>query len=56
MVHDVHATPLDCVKITGKPEYLQLWFQIIDVDGRVVNTHGHPVSFSVIFQDLDEEY
>ena len=56
MIHDIHATPLDCVKITGAPEYLQLWFQLIDVDGRVVNTHGHPVSFSVIFQDLDEEY
>lgn len=56
LIHDVHATPLDCVKITGTPEYLQLWFQLIDVDGRVVNTHGHPVSFSVIFQDINEEY
>ena len=56
MIHDVHANLLDCVKITGAPEYQQLWFQIIDVEGRVVSTHGHPVSFSVIFQDLDEEY
>ena len=57
MIHDVHANVLDCVKITGNPEYSQIWFQIIDVEGRAVDTHGHPVSFSVIFQDLDgEEY
>ena len=56
MIHDVHANVLDCTKITGTPEYSQLWFQIVDVDGRVVSTHGHPVSFSVIFQDMEEEY
>ena len=54
MIHDVHANVLDCVKITGTPEYQQLWFQVVDVEGRVVDTHGHPVSFSVIFQDLEE--
>ena len=54
MIHDVHANVLDCVKITGTPEYSQLWFQIIDVEGRTVDTHGHPVSFSIIFQDLEE--
>jgi len=26
----------------------------VDVEGRVVSTHGHPVSFSIIFQDLEE--
>ena len=54
MVHDVHQNVLDCIKITGTPEYSQLWFQIVDVEGRVVSTHGHPVSFSIIFQDLEE--
>ena len=54
MIHDVHQNVLDCIKITGTPEYSQLWFQIVDVDGRVVSTHGHPVSFSIIFQDLEE--
>ena len=54
MVHDVHSNVLDCIKITGNPEYSQLWFQIVDVEGRVVSTHGHPVSFSIIFQDLEE--
>ena len=54
MIHDVHANVLDCTKITGTPEYSQLWFQIVDVDGRAVSTHGHPVSFSVIFQDMEE--
>ena len=56
MIHDMHANLLDCVKITGTPEYSQLWFQLIDVEGNVVDTHGHPLSFSVIFQDIDEEY
>ena len=55
MIHDVHANVLDSIKITGTPEYSQLWFQVVDVDGRVVSTHGHPVSFSVIFQDMEEE-
>ena len=54
MIHDMHANLLDCVKITGSPEYSQLWFQVVDVEGRVVNTHGHPISFSVVFQDLEE--
>ena len=51
---DVHSTPMDCVHIKGKPELNTLWFQIVDTDGRVVNTHAHPVSFSIIFEDLDE--
>ena len=54
MVHDVHQNVLDCIKIMGTPEYSQIWFQIVDVEGRVVSTHGHPVSFSIIFQDLEE--
>jgi hypothetical protein len=54
VVHDMHAQPLDCVTINGTPEINQLWFQLIDVEGRIVNTHGHPVSFSIIFANLDE--
>ena len=54
MIHDVHSQPYDCIKINGKPEISQMWFEIIDVDGRVVDTHGLPVSFSILFQDLDE--
>jgi len=54
MIHDAHSLPFDCVRINGSPELNQLWFQLVDVDGRVVDTHGHPVSFSIIFQDVEE--
>ena len=54
MIHDIHNQAFDCININGKPEISQLWFEIIDVDGRTVNTHGLPVSFSILFQDLDE--
>ena len=55
LIHDVHSTPLDCVKINGNPELNTVWFQLVDVEGRVVNTHGHPLSFSIIFVDVPEE-
>ena len=54
LVHDMHAQPLDCVTINGNIELSQLWFELIDSDGKIVNTHGHPISFSIIFQNLDE--
>ena len=54
MIHDIHSQPLDCVKINGHPELSLLWFEIIDIDSRVVDTDGLPVSFSIIFQDYDE--
>ena len=54
MIHDVHNTPFDCVVINGKPELSQMWFQVVDVDGVVIDLHGLPISFSIIFQDIDE--
>jgi len=54
MIYDVHSTPFDCVQINGTPELSQMWFQIIDIDGLVVDLHGLPISFSIIFQDIDE--
>ncbi len=54
LVHDAHATPFDFVTISGAPEVSKIWFQLIDIEGRVVNTHGHPLSFSLIFQDVVE--
>ena len=54
VIHDMHANQLDCVTINGNPELNQLWFQLIDLDGKIVNTHGHPISFSIIFQNVDE--
>ena len=55
MIHDIHNQPLDCVKINGQPEFSILWFQIVDIDGKVVDTEGLPISFSIIFQDYDGE-
>ena len=54
LIHDVHSTPLDCVKINGNPELNTIWFQLVDVEGRIVDTHGHPVSFSIIFVEVEE--
>jgi hypothetical protein len=54
MIHDMHSQPLDSVTINGHPELSQLWFQLIDINGKTVNLHGHPISFSIIFQNLDE--
>ena len=54
MIHDVHSNTLDCVTINGKPEINQLSFQLIDVDGKICDTHGLPISFSIIFENLDE--
>ena len=54
MIHDVHSTPFDCVQINGTPELSQMWFQIVDIDGLVIDLHGLPISFSIIFQDIDE--
>ena len=55
LIHDVHSTPLDSVRINGNPELNTIWFQLVDVDGNVVDTYGHPLSFSIIFVDVVEE-
>jgi hypothetical protein len=54
MIYDVHNQSHDYITIHGSPEYSQIWFEIIDIDGRVVDTHGLPVSFSILFEDLDD--
>ena len=54
MIHDVHNTPFDCVQINGTPELSQMWFQVVDIDNQVIDLHGLPISFSIIFQDIDE--
>ena len=54
VVHDVHSQIFDCITIAGKPEISQMWFELIDIHGKIVDTHGLPVSFSVFFQDVDE--
>ena len=55
VIVDAHGTVLDSVKINGTPELNTIWFQLCDVDGTVVDTHGHPLSFSIIFVDVVEE-
>ena len=54
MIYDVHSQAHDHVSINGKREFSSLWFQVIDVNGKVVDTHGLPISFSIIFEDVDE--
>ncbi len=53
LVHDVHASLLDAVTINGKPEMNSLWFELIDTDGKLVDTHGLPISFSIIFESIE---
>ena len=55
LITDTHNTAFDYVTIPGSPELNTIWFQLVDVDNKVVNTHGHPLSFSVIFQDVVED-
>jgi len=31
-----------------------MWFQVIDHTGKVVDSRGAPISFSIIFEDVDE--
>ena len=45
---DQHSLPYDSVSVHDM-EIASLRFRLTDVHGRTVNTHGHPVSFSIIF-------
>ena len=56
MVIDQLATEADCMKFDGSQEFSLLWFEILDHNSRVVNTHGLPVSFSIIFKEVDDPY
>ena len=51
-VYDIHSQAHDHVQINGIREFNNFWFQIIDIDGRIVDSHGLPVSFSIIFEDM----
>ena len=53
MIYDVHSQAHDHVQINGKREFSSLWFQVIDHLGQVVNSRGAPISFSIIFEDVD---
>jgi hypothetical protein len=54
MIYDVHSQSTDHVQLNGKREFSSLWFQVIDVNGKVVDSRGAPISFSIIFEDVDE--
>ena len=51
-IHDVHGLPHDSVPI-GDREFNSLTFRLTDIYGNTVNTRGHPISFSIIFLELD---
>ena len=55
MIYDVHSQAHDHVQINGKREFNNLWFLIVDIDGKTVDTHGLPISFSIIFEDVTLE-
>ena len=55
MIVDIHSQAHDHVLINGTREFNNLWFQVVDVDGRTVDTHGLPISFSIIFEDVKQE-
>jgi hypothetical protein len=48
MIVDQHTLPYDSVS-SGSREISSLRFSLTDVFGKVVDTHGHPISFSIIF-------
>ena len=54
MIYDVHSQAHDYCQINGKREFSSLWFQVIDHLGQVVDSRGAPISFSIIFEDVDE--
>ncbi len=54
IIHDVQSSTVDCIRINGIMEFSQFWFELIDFNGKVVNTHGMPISFSICFADIDD--
>lgn len=48
MIADQHGLPYDTVSC-GSREISSLRFTLTDVFGKTVNTHGHAISFSIIF-------
>ncbi len=50
LVLDKQKTPYDNTTVASN-EISSMWFEITDVWGKLVETHGHSVSFSLIFQD-----
>ena len=54
MIYDVHSQAHDHVTINSKREFSSLWFQVLDHEGRIVDSKGAPISFSIIFEDVDE--
>ena len=51
-VVDTHSIPTDTISI-GHRQIQSLSFRLTDVYGQLVNTRGHPISFSLIFIDED---
>ena len=49
---DLHGLPHDSVPV-GDREISSLSFRLTDVFGNTVNTHGHPISFSICFLELE---
>ena len=53
VIVDQHGLPYDSVPV-GQREITSLAFKLTDSEGRTVDTHGHHISFSIIFIHDDE--
>ena len=51
MIQDLHGLPYDTITVGKNKEVNSLKFRLTDIHGRTVDTHGHPISFSIIFID-----
>ena len=36
LIHEIHQRPFDCVTINENPKLNQIWFQLIDINGKTV--------------------
>jgi len=53
LIFDTHSLPYDATDIQNR-EFNSLSFQLTDSSGRIVNTRGHELSFSICFVPVDE--
>ena len=53
LIFDTHSLPYDATDVQNR-EFNSMSFQLTDSRGRIVNTRGHELSFSIIFVPVDE--
>ena len=53
LIFDTHSLPLDATDVQNR-EFNSMSFTLTDSRGRIVNTRGHELSFSIIFVPVDD--